>query len=300
MLAPMRGMPTRLLPIAAEAWGGESLRGMSEAAQLAVEQGEVLQFANLPFVLDAAERAVLDPAVADPKRKNISLEADGRSLRGVLGGEAVQQAAASLVLRFQHHAASLVDTLFPGYRGRMRVAPASLRVHAVEHRVTSWRKDDSRLHIDAFPSRPLGGERILRVFLNINPLGEPRVWRVGETFESVASRFLAGIPPYRPWAAELMSSLGVTKQRRTPYDHLMLGLHDAMKADLDYQRDCAQQTVAFPSGSAWVCYSDQTSHAVMSGQHMLEQTFFLPVEAMRHPEHAPLRVLERLSGRSLL
>ena len=50
----------------------------------------------------------------------------------------------------------------------------------------------------------------------------------------------------------------------------------------------------------WVCYSDQTSHAVMSGQHMLEQTFFLPVAALRHPELAPLSVLERLQGRKLV
>ena len=96
-----------------------------------------------------------------------------------------------------------------------------------------------------------------------------------------------------------MHLLHVTKQRRTPYDHLMLHLHDAMKADLSYQRDCAQQTVPFGAGSVWVCYSDQTSHAVMSGQHMLEQTFFLPVAAMRHPELAPLSVLERLQGHKL-
>ena len=38
----------------------------------------------------------------------------------------------------------------------------------------------------------------------------------------------------------------------------------------------------------------------MSGQHMLEQTFFLPPEAMRHPEYAPLAVLERLTGRRLV
>jgi hypothetical protein len=175
-----------------------------------------------------------------------------------------------------------------------------LRVHAVERRAASWRHDDSRLHIDAFPSRPLAGERILRVFLNINPRGEPRVWRIGETFESVAARFFPQLAPYRPLAARALATLGITKSLRTPYDHLMLGLHDAMKADLAYQRECVQQSVSFAPGSAWVCFSDQTSHAVMSGQHMLEQTFFLPIAAMRHPEHAPLSVLERLTARRLI
>jgi hypothetical protein len=291
---------TQLVPIATPAWDGDALRAESASAQLAVEQGDVLHFAHLPFELSDAERAILDPRVADPKRKNISLEPDGRTLRGVVGGAANEAAVTGLVARFQQHAARLVDALCPSYRGRMRVAPASLRVHAVEGRASSWRKDDSRLHIDAFPSRPLAGERILRVFMNVNPLGAPRVWRVGERFEDVARRFLPGLPPFRPWVAALLHALHVTKQRRTRYDHLMLGLHDAMKADLDYQRDCAQQTVPFMPGSVWVCFSDQTSHAVMSGQHMLEQTFFLPVAAMRHPELAPLSVLERLSGARLV
>ncbi len=80
----------------------------------------------------------------------------------------------------------------------------------------------------------------------------------------------------------------------------MLGLHDAMKADETYQRECEQQNVPFPPGSVWVCYSDQTSHAVMSGQFMLEQTLFLPAGAMVHPECAPLGILERLAGRKLV
>jgi len=291
---------TEILSIDAAAWNGEPVQAASARAQLAVEQGHVLHFQGLPFELSDAERATLDPSVADPKRKNISLEPDGRTLRGLVGGAQAQATATALIARFQQHATRLVDALCPSYRGRMRTAPTSLRVHAVENRPSSWRKDDRRLHVDAFPSRPLGGERILRVFMNINPNGEPRVWRVGEHFEDVARRFLPGLPPFHPWLATLLNAVGATKRRRTHYDHLMLGLHDAMKADLDYQRDCAQQTVPFAPGSVWVCFSDQTSHAAMSGQHMLEQTFFLPVAALRHPEHAPLSVLEHMSGRRLV
>ena len=298
--AVLPGTPTRVLRIDAGAWNDQALAARADEAQLAVEQGHVLQLPALPFRLDAAEEAQLDPRLADPHCKNISLDADGITLHGMLGSAATQATTRALIARFQADAAALVETLFASYRGRLRAAPASLRVHAVEHRAASWRHDDSRLHIDAFPSRPLAGQRILRVFLNIHPRGEPRVWRVGETFEAVAARFLPRLAPYRPLLAGALQALHVTKSRRTAYDHLMLGLHDAMKADLDYQRDCAQQTLAFASGSAWVCFSDQTSHAVMSGQHMLEQTFFLPPEAMRHPGHAPLAVLERLTGRRLV
>ena len=37
----------------------------------------------------------------------------------------------------------------------------------------------------------------------------------------------------------------------------------------------------------------------MAGHCALEQTFHLPVEAMAHPEQAPVQVLERLVGRPL-
>ena len=163
----------------------------------------------------------------------------------------------------------------------------------------SWRADDKRLHIDAFVSRPNHGERILRVFTNVNPHSVPRVWRVGEPFEDVARRFLPGAKAYSAWQAGLLKTLHVTKTLRSEYDHLMLQLHDGMKADLDYQRNAPQQTVPFAAGSVWVCFSDQTSHAVMSGQYMLEQTLHLPAARQYDPSASPLAVLERLTGRPL-
>jgi hypothetical protein len=56
--------------------------------------------------------------------------------------------------------------------------------------------------------------------------------------------------------------------------------------------------VAFAPGTTWVVFSDQVLHAVMSGQFMMEQTFWLP----RRPAAArtlPLRVLEQMTGRRL-
>lgn len=290
--------PSQIIEVEGD-WQGQHLSVPRETLVAALERGRVLYFPHLGVPLDAAETALLDPAIADPKRKNISLSPSG-ALVGVAGDAAAQAGVRALIERYQGLAASLVDGLLPEYRGKLRAAPTSLRLHRVETRQTSWRADDSRLHVDAFPSRPNHGERILRVFTNINPSGEPRVWRVGEPFEDTARRFVPNIAPQRPGSAWLLSALGITKSKRTPYDHLMLGLHDAMKADLEYQRTCFQHTMPFPPGSVWVCFSDQTSHAVMSGQFMLEQTFFLPAAAMVEPECAPLGVLERLVGRALV
>jgi 3-deoxy-D-manno-oct-2-ulosonic acid (Kdo) hydroxylase len=291
---------SQIIEVASGDWHARQLPVPRETLLAAVERGKVLYFPHLSFEISGGEHALLDPKVADPARKNISLAPGGGVLAGVLGDALTQSAVRALIARYQANARSLVDGLFPEYAGRLRVAPTSLRLHRVETRETSWRKDDSRLHVDAFPSRPNYGERILRVFTNVNPAGAPRVWRVGEPFEDMARRFLPSIKAQAPGSAWLMNLLHITKSPRSEYDHLMLHLHDAMKADLAYQKDSPQQEMPFPPGCVWVCFSDQTSHAVMSGQYMLEQTFFLPVNAMSQPECAPLGILQRLKGRALV
>ncbi|MGC3985190.1 MAG: Kdo hydroxylase family protein [Pseudorhodoferax sp.] len=265
----------------------------------ALEAGKVLYFPRLRFELLADEQRLLDPALLAEGSRNISLDAAGQ-LKGAAGDAGKQQAAAAMVARFRSQARQLVDGLLPGYGQALRMAPTSFRPAQVETRAQSWRADDKRLHVDAFPSRPNYGERILRVFTNLNPNGAPRVWRVGEPFEAVAARFLPRLKPYVRWQAKALRTLRVTKSLRSEYDHLMLQLHDAMKSDLDYQQSAPQQTVPFPPGSVWVCFSDQTSHAVMSGQFMAEQTLHLPVASQYNPAASPLAILSRLTGRPLV
>jgi hypothetical protein len=204
-----------------------------------------------------------------------------------------------MVARFAADASGLVTAMFPRYAPYVRRARTSFRPQPAVGRAVSWRKDDSRLHVDAFPSRPNHGERILRVFCNVSP-SEDRVWRVGESFEAVARRFLPGVRRQIPGEARWLSALHVTKGLRSPYDHLMLGLHDGAKADLAYQANCAQQVVRFAPGTTWLCFSDQLMHAAVSGQYMLEQTIDLPLAALYDRERSPLAILERLCGRELV
>jgi hypothetical protein len=79
----------------------------------------------------------------------------------------------------------------------------------------------------------------------------------------------------------------------------MLGIQDRMKADEGYQSRVRQTQLAFPPGATWVCFTDCVSHAAMSGQFALEQTFYLPVSAMKHPHLSPLHILEGLTRRIL-
>ncbi|MGJ7579152.1 Kdo hydroxylase family protein [Variovorax sp. RHLX14] len=265
----------------------------------ALEAGKVLFFPSLAFALQPQEKRLLTPTVLAPDVRNISLDAEGR-LKGVVGDADLQRDIAAMVGRFRSQAQALIDGLLPHYTQALRSAPTSYRPVQVETRTQSWRADDKRMHIDAFPSRPNYGERILRVFTNVNPDGVARTWRVGEPFESVARRFLSRAKPYVRWQARVLRALRVTKSLRSEYDHLMLQLHDAMKSDADYQKNGPQQAVQFPPGTVWVCFSDQTPHAVMSGQYMLEQTLHLPAARQYNPESSPLAVLSRLTGRTLV
>lgn len=264
----------------------------------AVEAGKVLAFPRLAFEVQPDERALLREDMLAPKSRNVSLGADG-TLKGAGGSSAEQAQLAAMVGRFRSQALELVQGMFPSYRDALRLAPTSFRPRQVETRRQSVRADDKRLHVDAFPSRPNYGERILRVFANINPIGAPRVWRVGADFESVARQFLPRAKPYSAWQARALNTLHVTKSLRSEYDHLMLQLHDLMKRDEAYQSDGEQWLIPFAAGSCWVCYSDQAVHAVMSGQYMVEQTLYLPPGREANPAASPLQILTRLVGRPL-
>jgi hypothetical protein len=80
----------------------------------------------------------------------------------------------------------------------------------------------------------------------------------------------------------------------------MLQLHDRMKEDATFQSSCEQEGFDFPSGSTWVVFTDQVSHAASAGQYQFEQTFLMPIDAQHSPSQSPLRVLERLKGRTLV
>jgi 3-deoxy-D-manno-oct-2-ulosonic acid (Kdo) hydroxylase len=264
-----------------------------------LEAGKVLHFTSLEFPVPALEQIFFTSEIRNPKSRNISLEASG-NLKGAIGNEEVQAGLGLMIERFRAQAQALVNSYFPYYKNYLSVAPTSFRPMRIETRNQSWRADDKRLHVDAFPSRPNYGERILRVFINVNPDNVARVWRVGEPFETIVNRFIPQAASYSAWRARVLNIAGVTKSFRSEYDHLMLQLHDAMKHDLDYQRNSPQLTVSFPAGSVWACFSDQVSHAAMSGQYMMEQTFHLPVSKQYDTNASPLAILRNFTGRELI
>ena len=279
-----------------ENWSGPYDADMKARALSALEAGAVLFFPNLAFVLSEAEKRFLDASVSDGKAKNISLDhTTGTMQASALTGEAARELAA-MMERFGSLATGLVHELLP-YRNVER-ARTSFRPVQVKDRHYSKISDDRLLHIDAFPSRPMRGRRILRFFTNVAPHGA-RHWRVGQPFEDFARIFLPGVGPHLPGKSWLYDKLGVTRGRRSLYDELMLSLHDAGKLDENFQKNSPQQSIDFPPGSSWLVFTDQVLHAALGGEFALEQTFHLDIREMAEPARAPIKVLERLSGKTL-
>jgi hypothetical protein len=277
-------------------WTGPFDAQTKTRALSALESGAVLFFPNLAFTLQDSEKPFLDAGVSDGKAKNISLDhRSGKMQASSLTGERADQLAA-MIERFGRQAGGLVQGLFP-YRNVER-ARTSYRPVQVKGRSYSKISDDRLLHIDAFPSRPMRGRRILRFFANVAPSSD-RHWHVGEPFEDFARRFLPRVGPHWPGKSWLYDKLGVTHGRRSLYDELMLSLHDAAKLDENFQQNSPHQAISFLPGSCWLVYTDMVLHAALGGEFALEQTFHLDVEELAEPQRAPIRVLERLSGKTL-
>lgn len=264
-----------------------------------LERDGLVVIEDLPFPLEPAEAAFLTPEVFSGESKNVSFDRASGKLGGTrLEGEALDGLRA-MIARYSSFAEAVLARVAPLYGPHLQLRRTSFRPGPVDTRVMSKRKDDRRLHVDAFPANPNQGRRILRVFTNVHPAGLDRVWEIGEAeFEDYARRWIGRIDARS--AGAWRQAVGLTKGRRTAYDAAMLQLHDKGKDDDAWQAAEPKRRISLAPGSTWIVYTDGVLHAALSGQHAFEQTFYLPADAMDDPARAPVKVLERLMGRPLL
>ncbi len=261
----------------------------------ALEHGKVVYCPELAFAVQPDETILLNEAILARGHKNVSYDINKQKISGIDAVE-LQDKVVAFMQRFSSFSHTLIEKLFPSYQDHIRWGRTSYRPAEIDGRITSKRKDDTRVHVDAFPSTPVQGARILRVFCNINPYKEPRVWHIGQPFPEVLDVFSKHLPPYNALKAHGLKFLNITKSYRTAYDHYMLHLHDSMKLNDDYQKRVVKYRMDFPAHSTWIVLTDQVSHAALKGQFLLEQTFYLPVDAMQNPQLSPLKQWEsRLS-----
>lgn len=274
---------------------------VQRAALETVEGGGLVLLPGVGFELTAAERDMLAHArtrlgIAEKKTPNgrptiLFDPARGSFLRRPVRGPASGDLRAMLD-RFAAWAQERVEELLPRYGSAL--APSRITYRPRPRGITQ------SLHVDAAYDNPSLGRGMLRLFCNVDPSGEPRVWRVGEPFEPFARRFLPEVEvgdarprwsPTLPWRRA---------SRSTEYDRVLAELRRVGKRNGPYQRSVPQKLLRFPSGSSWLALADLALHGAVSGQHSIDRTFFLPAEAMRDPSRSSLRILERLTGRPLV
>jgi hypothetical protein len=267
-----------------------------------VESGRIVLLRDISFELTPRERDLIqDTAVILPGQKEresrigrptlILDPASGTIERTKIQGEARREVEA-MMRRFSAWAENMVATLLPTYS-------ASLQRDRVTYRPCE-RSIPQGMHVDSSYGRPTRGRGMLRLFTNINVTGRPRVWQVGEPFEPFVQRFLPRTRRRSTFGTWLLHRIGITRGRQTAFDRLMADIRRLAKSDAVYQQTGPREIIEFPSGASWLVITDLAVHGAISGQHSLDQTYFLPVTTMRDPARSSLRILERLTGRALV
>jgi hypothetical protein len=278
-----------------------------------LEKGGILFFDHIPFDLPAADKEFLLSARQENTRlhKNISYRPGQNIVRGVSSKDSENfQRLREIMKNYSARVVKFVDSFLQPYAKNRLLDYASYRPIEEAGRELPLHKRNELLHVDAFPSRPTHGGRILRVFTNINPTVS-RVWEIGADFETVAKElaFDAGLEKFNApttaqktihRGAKLMNKIGLPVPDRSNYDRFMLRFHDYLKENTAYQKTGRKTRLEFPPNSTWLVYTDGVPHSVLSGQFALEQTFIIPFNALVSPKDSPAGVLEKMCEKSLI
>jgi hypothetical protein len=271
-----------------------------------LEAGNILYFPHTPFDFpDDDVQFLLTRKQTDAAfHKNIAYRPAADRITGVdkSAGPDVDRLRAILRGYSQHSARFLGELLSP-YAGKWKLDFASYRPLEERGRPARLRARNDLPHVDAFPTRPTNGDRILRLFTNLNP-AQNRVWITSQTFDVIGPRFAKAIGLPRPHGGnallralqKIATAAHLPGASRSPYDDFMHRCHNAMKENAEFQEGCPKQRWEFPPHSTWIAFTDFVSHAVLEGQYALEQTFIVAREAMVRPESSPLAILESLAG----
>lgn len=271
-----------------------------------LERGKILFFREPPFSLPIDDREFLLGQEWTEMRlhKNISYRPNEDLLKGVHGNSETVRRVHDTMRRYSASVVGFLKQFLAPYAGKWILDFASFRPFEEQRRGLPLHKRNDLLHVDAFPSRPTRGGRILRVFTNLNPAAA-RVWNINDDFAGIArthaknaglSRIAEQDGFLQRTVQNLGHVIGIRGMGRTPYDMFMLRFHDYLKENVEFQERAPKKRLDFPPFSTWLVYTDGVAHAAMSGRYALEQTLLIPADALVSPDYAPFRVLESIAG----
>src|SRR5262249_45261035 len=218
-----------------------------------LESGQVLFFRAVPFNFPADNRQFLLSQKQTGSRfhKNISYRPATDVLKGMDADSEDRERLHRVMRCFSREVTGFIAKFLAPYAGQIKLDFASFRPLEEQGRNLPLHKRNDLLHVDAFPTRPTQGGRILRVFVNINP-SVSRVWNIGEPFHTFAPRLVRDRKVKAPARgagtalAGLAARFGLPLRPRSRYDEFMLYLHDWLKEDSEFQKDSPKREVSFP------------------------------------------------------
>src|ERR1700691_3854417 len=186
--------------------GAEQQEARARAYCELAERGQILFFREPPFHLPAQDQQFLREQQWSELRlhKNVSYRPSEDILRGVSGNAETVARLHAIMRNYSAQIIEFVGNFLSPYSGKWNLDFASFRPLEEENRDLPVHKRNDLLHVDAFPTRPTRGGRILRVSTNHNP-SRRRVWETGESFELLAAQYaepagLARIAQGSVWA----------------------------------------------------------------------------------------------------
>jgi hypothetical protein len=280
-----------------------------------LEQGSILFFPKSPILLADADLQFLrgQQQTDSALHKNIAYKPKSGELTGVdtkTANPAAVDRLRGIMRNYSQSVTAFLTKFLAPYAGQWKLDYASFRPQEEEGRDLPLRRRNDLLHTDAFPTRPTHGARILRFFNNIHPT-RTRDWIVSDPFRAVAAKYApaeialprpdtAAGRAFKSFATGIGLGAAAPAFKRSPYDDFMMRFHNFLKENREFQSSCAKYDYQFPPGSSWMVYTDMIPHAVLAGQYALEQTYLVAPQAMIAPQHAPLSVLEELTGAKLV
>ena len=275
----------------------------------ALERGQIVRYARCPFPLPPEDdlRALREVSQGLLKRKNLSYYPDADRLKGAKGDPQAAARVHGILREHSRRARAFLERELPALVPGWAVGTSSFRPMQERGRDLKPHASNELVHVDAGAYGATHGDRILRLFVNISPQ-EPRVWATRGTFSDLYARYgeraqvarvrLEEGPLDRARSGVLrwLSRRGLPMARvldSSPYDRAMRRFHNFMKDDPGFRdgKD-GYQEVAFEPGSAWMVLTDTCSHACVSGQFCLVDTFLIPLRNCQVPEVAPYHVLQ--------
>ncbi len=275
----------------------------------ALERGEVVYFPTCPLALPAEnDLAYLRERL--PRQlhtKNVSYHPESDRLRGIKDDDQLRQRTHDVLKSHSERVQSFLRQTLPSLTEGWTVGTSSFRPIQEQGRSLKAHASNELIHVDAGAYGATDGDRILRFFVNVNP-GEDRVWSTKGRFPELYARYgeaagVAGpsqlergpLDRLRTGALSGLARIGLAEAvlvDSSPYDRLMRRFHNFMKDSTEFQEiDDDYREMTFPPMSAWMVLTDMVSHASVSGQHALVDTFVLRLSACRLPELAPINIL---------